>query len=111
MISHFYKNIYDSFSKKTLSLLHFLLVFFLHIAKQYNSSTPAINSHAQSQNDINARDSESCSTQQPQTLEKKKKRMKRMARTVAYITSVLLLCNSILIVTSLADIVIENDAF
>ena len=110
MISHFYKNIYDSFSKKTLSLLHFLLVFLLHIAKQYNSSTPAINSHAQSQNDINARDSESCSTQQPQTLEKKK-RMKRMARTVAYITSVLLLCNSILIATSLADIVIENDAF
>ena len=42
---------------------------------------------------------------------KKKKRMKRMARTVAYITSVLLLCNSILIATSLADIVIENDAF
>ena len=37
--------------------------------------------------------------------------MKRMARTVAYITSVLLLCNSILIATSLADIVIENDAF
>ena len=71
MISHFYKNIYDSFSKKTLSLLHFFLVFLLHIAKQYNSSTPAINSHAQSQNDINARDSESCSTQQPQTLEKK----------------------------------------
>ena len=72
MISHFYKNIYDSFSKKTLSLLHFLLVFFLHIAKQYNSSTPAINSHEQSQTDINARDSESCSMQQPQTLEKKK---------------------------------------
>ena len=71
MISHFYKNIYDSFSKKTLSLLHFFLVFLLPIAKQYNSSTPAINSHAQSQNDINARDSESCSTQQPQTLEKK----------------------------------------
>ena len=110
MISHFYKNIYDSFSKKTLSLLHFLLVFLLHIAKQYNSSTPAINSHAQSQNDINARDSESCCTQQPQTLEKKK-RMKLMARTVAYITSVLLLCNSILIAISLADIVIENDAF
>ena len=34
-----------------------------------------------------------------------------MARTVAYITSVLLLYNSILIATSLADIVIENDAF
>ena len=33
-----------------------------------------------------------------------------MARTVVYITSVLLLCNSILMATSLGDVVIENDA-
>ena len=41
---------------------------------------------------------------------KKKKREKRMARTVVYITSVLLLCNSILMATSLGDVVVENDA-
>ena len=33
-----------------------------------------------------------------------------MARTVVYVTSVLLLCNSILMATSLGDVVIENDA-
>ena len=37
-------------------------------------------------------------------------RAKRMARTVAYITSMLLLCNSILVATSLGDMVIQNDA-
>ena len=109
MISHFYKTFTTASARKHCLFSTFFSCFFFILLNNIIASLPQ-SIHTRKVKTILTRVTVKAVARNSRKLWKKK-RMKRMARTVAYITSVLLLCNSILIAISLADIVIENDAF
>ena len=104
MISHFYKTFTTASARKHCLFSTFFSCFFFILLNNIIASLPQ-SIHTRKVKTILTRVTVKAVARNSRKLWKKK-RMKRMARTVAYITSVLLLCNSILIAISLADIVI-----